>query len=295
MKKIFLVFFLLLMTLNTQSQEPSVEDSLEQLTEEDEIIDGILEEEEVDSFLKSVTKFKFLHLSIDYNTNTYFSGRDIGVNQFNSNPQITYLHSNGFFAGISGVFFEQFTPQWDYTSATLGFAQKTGKSETFGWSASYTRYFFTNASEENTLENTISLGIDLENKKKTLGTELTTAYLFGSDDSFQITLSTYGVISLSKKTNSHLKLRPELQIIAAEQTIQLSQIITVRDREFTRYILNNDFGLMNTQLLIPLQYSTGNIDFELGYIVNFPTSLSGESALKATDLFNFSISYLFDL
>ena len=83
-----------------------------QLSEEDEIIDAILGEESEDEFLESaVTKFQFINISLEYNNKTYFSGRDIGTDQFNVSPQIMYLHSNGLFAGLNGVYYDQFTPR----------------------------------------------------------------------------------------------------------------------------------------------------------------------------------------
>lgn len=295
MKKAFVLFFLLLNTVNFYGQSDSEEIGDVQLSEEDEIIDSILEEESEEEFLKSVTELQFIHLSLEYNNKTYFSGRDIGTDQFNISPQIMYVHSNGLFMGLAGVYYDKFTPEWDYTSVTIGYGKSFGKNKQYRWSTSYDRYFYTDTSENNPFKNAISFTLEIDNKKKTFGTEISSTYLFGSDNSFQIVSSTYGVLSLLKKKRHHLKLQPQLNIVLAEQTIQLSQTFTIRGVQFTRYVQNNNFGLINTQLQIPLQYSTGNVDFELGYIFNFPTALEGETNLKTTGFFNFSMSYLFDL
>ncbi|MCF2874485.1 MULTISPECIES: hypothetical protein [unclassified Tenacibaculum] len=295
MKKTFLLFSLFLSIISTYSQNSSEESEDVQLLEEDEIIDSILEEESEEEFLKSVTELQFLHLSVEYNNKTYFSGRDIGTDQFNISPQITYIHSNGLFIGLAGVYYDKFTPEWDYTSATIGYGKGFGKNKQYRWSVSYDRYFYSDTSENNPFKNALSLGVEIDNKKKTFGTEVSTTYLFGSDNSFQIVSSTYGVLNLIKKKRHNLKLQPQLNVVLAQQTIQLSQTFTIRGMQFTRFVQNNDFGLINTQLQIPLQYSTGNVDFELGYTFNFPTALEGETSLNTTSFFNFSISYLFDL
>ncbi|WP_299162577.1 hypothetical protein [uncultured Tenacibaculum sp.] len=295
MKKTLVLFFLLLSIINFYGQNNSEGTEDVQLLEENEIIDSILEEESEEEFLKSVTKFQFIHLSIEYNNKTYFSGRDIGTDQFNISPQITYLHSNGLYFGLEGVYYDEFAPEWDYTSATIGYGKSFGKNKQYRWETSYDRYFYTNTSGNNPFKNALSFTIEVDNKKKTFGTEVATTYLFGSDNSLQIVSSTYGILNLLKKKHYHLKLQPQLNIVLAEQTIQLSQTFTIRGVQFTRYVQNNDFGLINTQLQIPLQYSTGNVDFELGYIFNFPTALEGETNLKTTGFFNFSMSYLFDL
>ncbi len=295
MKKNFTFFFLLFSFLNFYGQDTLDKKSENQLPEEDEIIDNLLGEESEEEFLKSATKFQFIHVSLEYNNRTYFSGRDIRSDQFNISPKISYLHSNGLSIGVMGIYYNQFTPRWDYTSVNVGYGKSFGEEKKMRWSVSYERYFYTNTTRENPFKNAVSLGFELDNIKKTIGTEISTTYLFGNDNSFQIIGSTYGVLSLSKTKKHHLKLRPQLNITLAEQTIQLSQTFTYRDREFTRYFENNDFGLINTELIIPLQYNVGNFDLELGYRINFPTALEGETNLKVTSSFNFSISYLFDL
>jgi hypothetical protein len=295
MKKTVILFFLLLSVLNCYGQNDSNLKDENDTIEENEIIDAILGGEDYEEFLKSATRFQFIHVSLDYNNRSYFSGRDIGTAKFNISPQLTYLHSNGLFGGLSGVYYDQFSPEWDYTALTIGYGKNFGKSGKYSWSTSYTRYLYTDISEENPFKNSISLGVEIDNKKKTLGTEIVTTYLFGDDTSFQLMSSTYGVLNLIKTKKYHLKLRPQLNIVVAQQTIQLAQTFTFRDQQVTRYIQNNDFGLINTQLHLPLQCNVGNFDFELGYIINFPTALKGETNLKNTNSFNLSMSYLFDL
>jgi len=295
MKKTVILFFLLLGILNCYGQNNSSKKNENDSIEEDEIIDALLGKEDEEEFLRSATRFHFMHVSLEYNNKTYFSGRDIGTDQFNISPQITYLHSSGFFGGLSGVYYDKFSPEWDYTAVTMGYGKNFGKSNKIRWSTSYARYFYTDASEDNPFKNSISLGLEIDNKKKTLGTEIVATYLFGNDTSFQVISTTYGVLSLFKTKKQHLKLRPQLNIVIAQQTIQLTQTFTFREQQSTRYIQNNDFGLINTQLKIPLQYDVNNFDFELGYTINFPTALERETNLKNTSSFNLTISYLFDL
>jgi hypothetical protein len=292
MKKTVALFLLTFSVLTVYAQEISKKDNTILSTEGDEIIDNLLGDDlDVDQFLKSIASFQFLYFSVDYNNKTYFSGRDIGTDQFNINPQITYIHSNGFFVGVNGVYYSEFTPNWDFTSLTAGYGQSFGKNKSYKWTSSYARYFYSDG-VNNPFTNAISFGIETTNKKKNLGTELSATYLFGDDTSFQMTSSSYGVVNLSKTKKYQLRLRPELNIVIAQQTIQLAQTFTIRGREVTRYIQNNDFGLINTQLQIPLQLNVDDFDFELGYIVNFPSALEGETGLEVTNSINFSISYL---
>ncbi|TVZ56258.1 hypothetical protein OD91_1540 [Lutibacter sp. Hel_I_33_5] len=289
MKKIYIFFFLLVGFTNLYGQELEIKEEL--TNEEDEIIDLLLGEESIEDFIKSATNIQFLYFTVDYNNNTYFSGRDIGTDQFNTNPQISYINSNGFFAGLSSIYFSQFSPKWDYVAATVGYGKNFGKDKKYRWTSSYAKYFFTDNTDDNPFKNAFSLGLEVDNKSKTLGTELTTTYLFGDDESFQIVSSSYAQIDLHKSKNYHLKFRPQLNIIVADQTIQLAQI----NNGSISYITNNDFGLLNTQLQVPLQLNVSDFDFEFGFTVNVPSPLEGESNLGITTNFNFSIGYLLEL
>ena len=100
----------------------------EERTETDEIIDNLLGEDEIlEDLIKSVSKNDFLYFSTNYNNKTYFSGRDIGIDQFNVDSQLTYMNSNGLFIGLSGLYYSEFTPRWDYTAATVGYGKSFGK------------------------------------------------------------------------------------------------------------------------------------------------------------------------
>ncbi|MCV6606631.1 MAG: hypothetical protein OIF32_00330, partial [Campylobacterales bacterium] len=93
MKKTFITSIFLLLVSFTFAQETELENE-----EVNEIIDNLLGEEDVlDDLVKSVSNFQFLYLSANFNNKTYFSGRDIGVDQFNIAPQVMYMNSKGFF------------------------------------------------------------------------------------------------------------------------------------------------------------------------------------------------------
>ncbi|MGG8495372.1 hypothetical protein ACQY1Q_03065 [Tenacibaculum sp. TC6] len=293
MRNVYLIFLVVFSFKTLYAQEASPEFK-NKTSEEDEIIDNLLNQNEADELFNLSDDLDFLYVSVDYTNNTYFAGRDIGINQFNVTPQLTYINSNGFFINISGVYYSQFTPKWDYTSVSLGYGNTFGKNEQYKWLVYYDRYFFSDE-ENNPFKNAFNVGFEVTNKAKTLGTELTSSILFGSENSIQLTSSTYGEIELYKNKRNELKLRPELRVTVGQQTIQLARTFKYKGREITVYNENNHFGLLNTQLLVPVQYSINNIDFELGYIVNFPSALEGESNLKITQTFAFSIAYMFDL
>lgn len=289
MKKLFLLA-LILFALKAQAQEVSPKEQ-----ETDEIIDELLEKNEgIDDLIKSISKFQFLYLSMNYNNKTYFSGRDIGVNQYNLTPKISYLHSCGIFASLSGIYYSSFNPKWDLTTATFGFGKNFGKQKTWRYSTSYSRYFYSN-NLNNPYSNLLNAALAIHNKKRNIGTQLSVSYLFGNENGLQIASTNYALLHIIKTKKTQLDLKPQLNIVAGNQTIELARTFFNNGFPITVYTTNSTFDLINTQVNLPLELNYKSFDFELGYNINFPNALKGESNLKNTDYFNFSMAYLINL
>ncbi|MHB1147350.1 MAG: hypothetical protein ACYC01_07100 [Lutibacter sp.] len=267
------------------TKEKKIDDLIDELFMEDEIINELT---------ISLSNYQFLYISATYNSDTYFSGRDIGIDQYNITPQITYAHSNGIFASLSGIYYSEFVPKWDVTTATVGFGKNIGEKKLFKYSLSYSKYFFTN-DLNNIYSNSLNLGFGVRNKKRTLGTQLSGAYLFGEDQSFEIASRSFVDVNLFKTKKNSLNFKPQLNIVAGKQTIELARIVNQNGQLVTEYTENDVFDLINTQINLPLLFSTKSFDFEAGYNINFPNALGDESNLKNTGFFNFSIGYLIDL
>lgn len=292
MKKYFTLFLFLLGMFSAISQVLPI---TEIEKERNDILDDLFQDNtDIDDLIASLSNYHLIYISTNYSNATYFSGRDIGIDQFNIRPQITYLNSSGLFASIYGIYYSELQPKWDVTSATLGYGKSFGKNNLFKYYASYSRYFYNNT-DINIFSNDISVGLSIRDKKRTLGTQLTTSYLFGNEQSIQVSSTSYAIINLLKTKKYNLALRPQLSIIAGKQTIELAQSYTHMGQVVTSYSTNDVFNLINTQLNIPLQFSMNSIDFEVGYNINFPSAIGNESNLKNTSFFNMRLGYLFDL
>ena len=285
-------FWLLLFTAATNSlfaQEPVKEDEIDRLL--DELIFN--EQQFVDDILDSFNTYNFIYTSISFDSNTYFTGRDSGVDQFNLVPQIAYYSSSGFNLSISGVFYEIYEPNWDFTSIYAGYYHTIGKKKLFNFNVGYSHYFYSDGWDAFT--NSIDLGLGIRNKKQTLGTKLYGSYLFGTDQSFQITSRSFASATIVRQNNFVLKFRPQLNILIAQQTIALEQLNSQENEAITEYIYNDIFALLNTYVNLPFRLSTRSWDFELGYNINFPIRVETEPNLDPTGYFNASIGYLIDL
>jgi hypothetical protein len=290
--KHLLAFWLLLFTaatsVNLYAQEPKEDD-----------IDALLDElffndqQFINDILDSFNTYNFIYTNVSFNSNTFFSGRDSGIDQFNIVPQISYYSASGFNVSVSGMYYETFSPNWDFTNISVGYYNTIGKDKLFNYNVGYTRYFYSNGWD--TFTNSIDLSLGIRNKSRTLGTKLATSYLFGTDQSFQIMSRTYANLTLANEKNFTLKLRPQISFIAAQQTTALEQLNIQGDVTTVEYIYNYIFDLLNTQVSIPLNLSTKSWDFEIGYNINFPSRVETEPELKSTSFFSVSIGYLIDL
>lgn len=262
-------------------------------------IDGLIDElffndqQFLDELIEGGLTYNFLYTSVSYNTNTFFSGRDSGTDQFNIIPQVSYYHSSGFNASISGIYYQNFAPAWDFTSVSVGYFNTIGKQKNFNYNLGYTHFFYSDDFDDFT--NSIDLSVGFRNKKRTIGTTLAASYLFGTDTSLQLVSNSFLNINLKRTSNLALRFRPNISFIIADQTYTFSSIIRSSLGPRIVTVVQEVFDLLNTQLSFPLSLSTKSWDFEIGYHLNLPNAVSNESNLSNTNFFSFSVGYLLDL
>ncbi|MEN8186723.1 MAG: hypothetical protein ABFR05_06305 [Bacteroidota bacterium] len=263
--------------------------------EVDEIIDNILmEEESIDDFLYSATNFQFLYLSLNYASDTYFSGRDIDVDQYNLRPQISYMHSKGFYGSLSGIYYSEFSPHWDVTTATAGYGNSIGKKKLLRYYASYSQYFYSNDIED-LYNGTFNAGIGIHNKKRSLGTTLSGTYYLGGEHTYQIVSRTYASFNLLKNPKHKIKFRPQISFITGTQLVDVSQVSALKEETFNENTETSDYTLIYSQINFPLLYSSKSFDIEFGYNLNFPSEIGMDTNLENTSFFNISLGYIIDL
>ncbi|MGY8938916.1 MAG: hypothetical protein ACKVK4_02960 [Flavobacteriales bacterium] len=286
------VFGLLLFTMATSFCSYGQEDNLDD-------IDGLLDElffndqQFLDELIESDFSYNFIYTSVSYNNNTYFSGRDVGTNQFNIIPQVSYYHSSGFNASISGIYYQEFSPNWDFTSLSLGYFNTLGEQKMFVYNLGYTKYFYTDGYDGFT--NSIDLSFGVRNKKRNFGTTISASYVFGTDVSYQVVSNTFVNFTLKRISNFAVRLRPAFNFIIAKQSLATEKIIFIDHQRILETVNFNIFDILNTQINIPISVSTKSWDFEFGYHLNFPNAVLKEKNLPTTSFFSLSLGYLFDL
>lgn len=287
-KVLGLLVFSLATSFCSYGQDESTEDL-------DNLIDELFftDKQFVDELLESGFSYQFLYTSLSYNSNTFFSGRDSGVDQFNIIPQVSYYHSSGFNASISGIYYQNFEPTWDFTSVSVGYFNTLGKKKNTLYNVGYTKFIYSDGYDVFT--NSIDVSLGFRNSKRSLGTTFTASYLFGTDNSFQLVSNTFANINLKRKTNLAWRLRPNISFIIANQSITFQRIVRTPLGPRLATFTQNVFDLLNTQIGLPISLTTNSWDFELSYNINLPKALPNETDLKTTGFLSFSIGYMFNL
>ncbi|WP_231749616.1 hypothetical protein [Polaribacter sp. BAL334] len=260
----------------------------------DALIDELFfnDQQFVDEILETNFSYNFLYTSVSYNSNTFFSGRDSGTDQFNVIPQISYYHSSGFNASISGIYYQNFAPSWDFTSVSLGYFKPFGASKNWMFNLGYTKYFYSDDFDDFT--NSIDVSLGIRNKKRTLGTTLAGSYIFGTDNSYQLVSNSFVSFNLHRTANFALRFRPTISFVVANQTFGKYTLRIINGRRVLVYSSTEVFDLLNTQIGFPISFSKKSWDVELGYYLNLPNAVADETNLSNTSFIGFSVGYLFD-
>ena len=272
--------------------------------------------------LLNENKISLIYSSINYNSNTFYSGRTIGVNQFNLSPQISYLNSNGLTIGLSGIYLDQFEPAWDLTTISIGYSKWINKKNTLSLNTSFSNYFYS-YDQNDIYSRSVSLGISYQSFNDKLFLNTSAGIFFDGSNLLQIVSNFYYSFNLIKKrekikdenirshvwkvnVNGKQKTR---RILSDKLNLDFNPMISFYfnsetiDTEFNpSFFINqnnsanqNYFGLINTQIKLPVEFNLYNIDLELSYYINIPLPIGDENNLPNTSFFGISIGYLFDL
>lgn len=315
LKLINLTFFLLISPAIYSQQKTDV-DQIDSLIEE-----FFFSEQELGELLNE-NKISLIYSSINYNSNTYYSGRSIGVNQFNLSPQISYLNSNGLTISLSGIYLDQFDPAWDLTTISIGYSKWINKGNTLSLNTSFSNYFYS-YDQNDIYSRSISLGMSYQSFNDKLFLNTSAGIFFDGSNLFQIASNFYYSFNLKKKREKIKEQNKRSQvwkvnvsgkqkrrrILTDKWSLDFNPMVsfyfnseTIDTKYSPSFFINqnsganqNYFGLINTQIKMPIELNLNNIDLEFSYYINIPVPIGDENNLPNTSFFGISIGYLFDL
>ncbi len=314
-KLINLTLFLLIFSATYSQQKTNVE-------EIDSLIQELFFSEQELGELLNKNKISLIYSSINYNSNTFYSGRSIGVNQFNLSPQISYLNSNGLNISLSGIYLDQFDPEWDLTTISLGYSKWINKENTLSLNSTFNNYFYS-YDQNDIYSRSVSFGMSYQSFNDKLFLNTSAGIFFDGSNLFQIASNFYYSFNLIKKREKIKSLSKSSQVwkinVNGQQKSRriLSDKFTLDFKPMVSFYFNSEtidteyspsfffnpndsvdqnyFGLINTQIKLPIEFNLNSSDLELSYYINIPKSVGEENNLPITSFFGISIGYLFDL
>jgi hypothetical protein len=272
-----------------------------ELMSQEEDLDSLLEvilfeDEEMVSLLTGKSNYQFLYVRTHFENESYFSGRDIGIEQQNYSAQLSYFHSAGFSASLGSIWYSQFNPKLYATSLMLGYSGKFGKSNNYRYRTSYNRYFFSkmDSVDSHAFNNAFAVGATID--KGFIGTRLDLALLTGEETAGQVSWDLYGDITLIKLgTFDRVKFEPEISFFFGKEIMAYYELGGPGQNEEYELVEDSEFGLLNMAIRFPLSIDFKNFDLEIGYNINLPNSMLTDDELAMTSYFNVSLGYIFSL
>jgi hypothetical protein len=238
----------------------------------------------IDSLLKSPSELgSSLIIRAGVNSNIISAGRTIGVNQLGATAGLSYYHKSGLFADLSSYWSEDYHPSLYLTIAAVGYLKTISKY--YSLMASYDRLIYNNTdiNVENPLTNMAGLSNFIDFKPVTI--RLDYSYYFGDQSAHRLTP---GIVLSLRKYNfiglDRIAFTPSYQVLFGSATItsiQLAQRFSIRLNRRLPLIQQfdqNQFGLMNYALTLPLRVTKKNWSLTVAYTYNWPVALPGETS-----------------
>lgn len=232
-----------------------------------------------------------MFVRLGYNSNVVSASRTLGFNQFGLAPGLSYYHKTGLYADLTGYWSDEYDPSYYLTVATLGYMN----SPTRWWSfmTEYSRYIYTNTSEDQYIAYNNNLGVSNFFDVKLLTFRLDYQFYFGDKQAHRINPSL--IINLEKTKwgkIDRLSFYPTCSVLfGSEQiteTIPYAQtyigILFRLRRGLPLYYeqTTTEFGVLNYSFVAPLAVTIKDWTFIASYTYNIPKALPGET-LSLTD------------
>ena len=196
------------------------------------------------------------------------------------------------------------------------------KKNTVSLNTSFSNYFYS-YDQNDIYSRSVSLGMSYQSLNDKLFLNTSAGIFFDGSNLFQIISNFYYSFNLIKKREKIKEQNKRSQvwkvnvngkqksrrILTDKLTLDFKPLVSFYfnsetiDTEYSpSFFINqninanqNYFGLINTQIKLPIEFNLNSIDLELSYYINIPIPIGDENNLPNTSFFGISIGYLFDL
>ncbi len=271
---------------------------------QDERIDSLLNEvfgseEAMMKMLNPSLSFWCIYGGASADNKTFYAGREIGDGMYSLRGNVYLFHSRGFFVGASGLWYSQLKPAYRTTILSAGISAPLNQKKSLIFRTFYSRYFYNDpeAEAESIFKN--NLGAALSVRNQWIGARVSCNLLFGKEFGANFTTGVFSNVPLLRFGDyNSLNLRSEALLLIGSETVEYETQADLGGQQQdsqTAIITDDHYGLLNTQLYLPLCLYIGNLDLELAYVLNFPFSIDKNTELSISSYFSFSVGYMLPL
>lgn len=256
----------------------------------------------IDSLLTTQDPGSQLAIRMAYNSNVLSAGRTLGIENFGLSPGISFYHTNGLYADVSGFWSKDFKPEYYLTTTSVGYLHDFGKH--LSVMVDYDHYFYSDNDTYTPYTNAFSVTPLVEFKPLTFS--VTYSLYFGDThvhrimpglsarfqkkkwaklDRISITPSAYMLFGNDLYSEIHYPYSLRETIFRYNHNLPWYQIID-----------HNVFGVMNYSFSAPLNIIKKNWSLTLTYTYSIPKALPGEVLTYSESSFiSGSLSYFIDI
>ena len=254
-----------------------------------------------------------VYISVDYNNDSYFSGRDIGLDQYNLSAQLSYNYRN-FTLRAAALMYESLFPPLQL--ATFSASYRLPINFPLHIDLNYDRFFFFNESDTLMSQYPNSLGFSLSYHQKFWGMLADVSILASRESvSPQLNPALYGKFELFSWKENKISIKPEISFVFGSEVNALTRAPWQGNQSFAKPInggngngqgngngngpdpttpgMSDAFGLLNTELNIHILLDMGDIDFDICIQNNRPRSIIRDLTFAPTSMLSISAGYAF--
>jgi len=261
--------------------------------------------------------YQLLYFQIAYESDSYFAGRDIGLEQPNLTAQASYSYKQ-FSVTAAAIIYPQLYPPVQATAFSVNY--RIPLKFPVNIDVNYGRYFFNSENDTLTTIYPNGFGLGLSHHAKFWGVSTDMSLLTGSEGLVpQINGSLYGNFKLfSWKEANYISVRPEINIYFGSETTArarvprgLAKVSGLGDGPGNgngsgpgqgggsgsgqEIIYSTAFGLLNTSMDIHLLATLGDFDIGASIQNNRPRSIDAEIAYIPTTMIAVNAGFAFSI
>lgn len=230
--------------------------------------------------IEQVEKSSRLGISSEYTSNVNFQGRKIGNNQFGVNAGLNYVTASGFGLHYTADYWSGFATS-GISQHTVGLSYEFDLSSWLEVSLGYERWFLNTGNDtlNSDLNNYFTFGMvaDADFVKP----HFSANFIKGSENAYGFEIGIGAPISIIDNEKSRLSVTPDIALMSGTDT-RLTTLLIKRARGKSTVSTSSQsiFGLLNTELTLPITYTQPLFEITAAAHLAIPHSLSANDVVN---------------